>query len=302
MLSYVSGDLFESPAQTLVNTVNTVGVMGKGIALTFKRLFPDMFCEYQSLCEQGQLRIGSLHVYPTDTKIILNFPTKEHWRNPSKLSYIEAGLKTFVGTYEAAGIHSVAFPPLGCGNGELDYAEVRPLMEQYLAPLPIRIYLYAPLPRTAVPEHRKPDAIATWLRRSPSSLALDEVWRDLREHFTERTSVHTIAREGRFEVQTADDGDQLRLWTPGRTYRVGRDDLRELWAQLREYGTVTSASVPAEIAKRAPYLLAILNVLPYVRTLMMASSYDELKSNTTRALQLIPLEEVVEPQQELALI
>lgn len=303
MLSYVSGNLFESPAQTLVNTVNTVGVMGKGIALTFKRLFPDMFREYQGLCERGELRIGSLHLWVTGSKIVLNFPTKEHWRNPSTLAYIEAGLRTFVATYEDAGIHSIAFPPLGCGNGELEFSDVRPLMERYLEPLPIRVYLYAPLPRTAAPEHRTADEIADWLRRSPSCLALDEVWRDLREHFSQRAEVQTIAREGRFEVQTADDDpDELRLWTPGRTFRVHRDDFRELWAQLREYGTVTSASVPPEMARRAAYLLGILNVLPYVRTLAMASSYDELKSNTTRALQLIPFAEPAEAQQELTLV
>jgi O-acetyl-ADP-ribose deacetylase (regulator of RNase III) len=303
MLSYVSGNLFESPAQTLVNTVNTVGVMGKGIALTFKSLFPDMFREYQCLCERGQLRIGSLHVFPTDTKIILNFPTKQHWRNPSKLEYIEAGLQTFAATYEHAGIHSVAFPPLGCGNGELDFSAVRPLMERYLEPLPIRVYIYAPLPRAFVPEHRSAEEMSAWLRASPAFLALDEVWEDLREYFRERRVVETIARARQFEVESATDSpDELRLWTPGRQFRLSKDDFQELWAQLREYGTVTSASVPVQLELRAPYMMGILNVLPYVKTLQMASTFDELRSNTTRALQLIPTEDGSGPQRELVLV
>jgi O-acetyl-ADP-ribose deacetylase (regulator of RNase III) len=303
MLSYVSGNLFESPAQTLVNTVNTVGVMGKGIALTFKTLFPEMFRDYQRLCEQGKLRIGSLHLFPTYSKIILNFPTKEHWRNPSKISYIEAGLETFVSTYEEAGIHSIAFPPLGCGNGELDFSVVRPLMERYLAPLPIRVYMYVPLPRSAVPEHRSPDEMAAWLRASPAFLALDEVWADLQTYFAERRIVTTIAREGRFEVQLAKDNpDQLRLWTNGRQFRVSKDELQELWTQLREYGTVTSASAPGHLGRHSSYLLGILNVLPYVKTLQMASTFEELRNNTTRALQLVPHDDAAGPQRELTLV
>ena len=96
MITYVRGNIFEAPAQTLVNTVNTVGVMGKGIALTFKSIYPEMFRQYVELCDAGELDIGRLFLYRTSNKLILNFPTKKHWRNPSKLEYIEAGLQTFV--------------------------------------------------------------------------------------------------------------------------------------------------------------------------------------------------------------
>jgi len=133
MLTYVTGDLFESPAQTLVNTVNTVGVMGKGIALRFKQIYPEMFAKYQELCESGQFTIGQLYLWRTPNKWVLNFPTKEHWRRPSKLQYIEAGLEKFVEGYQDAGISSIAFPPLGCGNGELDFDEVRPLASLIVA-------------------------------------------------------------------------------------------------------------------------------------------------------------------------
>src|SRR5438094_656515 len=116
MISYVTGDLFSSPAKVLVNTVNIVGVMGKGIALRFKQTYPEMFKEYQVLCEAGQLQIGSLWVFRTPHKWILNFPTKMHWRKPSAPEYVEAGLRKFVATYAAQGITSIAFPRLGCGN------------------------------------------------------------------------------------------------------------------------------------------------------------------------------------------
>ncbi len=147
MIHYVVGDLFASPAKVLVNTVNTVGVMGKGIAKDFKRRYPDMFKEYRALCKQGRFDVGQLWLYKPDeldkTPWILNFPTKKHWRKKSKIDYIEAGLKKFVSIYEAEGIKSIAFPMLGCGNGQLDWeSEVQPLMEEYLADLPIEIYIH----------------------------------------------------------------------------------------------------------------------------------------------------------------
>ena len=143
MITYVVGDLFTSPAKVLVNTVNTVGVMGKGIALDFKRIYPEMFKEYQSYCENGIFHIGKLWLYKTPHKWILNFPTKKHWRNKSKLEYIEAGLKKFADTYDAKGIVSISFPMLGCGNGELDWeSEVQPLMNSLLGKLPIDIYIH----------------------------------------------------------------------------------------------------------------------------------------------------------------
>ena len=121
MIVYVSGNIFESPAQVIVNTVNTVGVMGKGIAKEFKRIYPDMFDKYRELCENQELNIGQLWLYKTSNKLILNFPTKKHWRSPSRTEYIEEGLKKFQEIYTKWGIHSIAFPPLGCGNGELNF-------------------------------------------------------------------------------------------------------------------------------------------------------------------------------------
>jgi len=142
VITYVVGDVFESSSQVVVNPVNVVGVMGKGLAKKFKQAYPDMFKQYKTLCDQGELVVGKLWLYKAPDKWILNFPTKQHWRQKSKLEYIEAGLKEFVDTYDTLGIQSISFPMLGCGAGGLDWEDVRPLMESYLGDLPIEITVY----------------------------------------------------------------------------------------------------------------------------------------------------------------
>jgi O-acetyl-ADP-ribose deacetylase (regulator of RNase III) len=144
MLTYIVGNLLDSETQVLVNAVNTVGVMGKGIALEFKQRYPDMFEQYQQLCKTGQFSVGQLWLYKSPAKWILNFPTKQHWKDKSRLEYIEVGLQKFVETYREQGIESIAFPQLGCGYGGLDWeTQVYPLMEQYLSLLPITVYVYS---------------------------------------------------------------------------------------------------------------------------------------------------------------
>ena len=125
--------IFDSNAQTLVNTINCVGVMGKGIALEFKNKYPAMFDKYKSFCDKGVFKPGVLWIYKAeDGKWILNFPTKVDWRNPSEMSYIEAGLQKFVEIWKEKNITSIAFPLLGCSNGGLNPDEVIPIMEKYL--------------------------------------------------------------------------------------------------------------------------------------------------------------------------
>lgn len=125
--------IFDSSAQTLVNTINCVGVMGKGLALEFKNRYPAMFDKYKSFCDKGAFKPGVLWIYKAeDGKWILNFPTKIDWRNPSEISYIEEGLKKFVEIWKEKGITSIAFPLLGCSNGGLDPDVVIPIMEKYL--------------------------------------------------------------------------------------------------------------------------------------------------------------------------
>ena len=141
MIEYVDGDIFDVRAQTIVNPVNTMGVMGKGLALEFKNKYPEMFKSYHNICANHQFAIGQLMLFHADDRWVLLFPTKENWRNPSRLEYIEAGLQKFVETYKRKGITSIAFPKLGCGNGGLDWDDVRQLMVKYLDPLPIPVFI-----------------------------------------------------------------------------------------------------------------------------------------------------------------
>lgn len=142
MIKYVEGDIFSSPAQVIVNTVNTVGVMGKGIAKEFKIRYPQMFQIYKQACDSKKLTIGKLMLWYGEDRWILNFPTKENWRGKSKIEYIEKGLQEFCKCYADYNIVSIAFPKLGCGNGGLEWEEVKQVMETYLSPLPLDIYIY----------------------------------------------------------------------------------------------------------------------------------------------------------------
>jgi O-acetyl-ADP-ribose deacetylase (regulator of RNase III)/uncharacterized protein YwgA len=139
------GDLFASQAQTIVNTVNCVGIMGKGIAQIFKKEYPAMFEDYARRCERGEVRLGEPYHYKDLTGAsIVNFPTKGHWRAATRLEDVETGLDYFVRHFRAWGITSVAVPPLGCGNGGLEWATVGPLMYSKLKGLDIPVELYAP--------------------------------------------------------------------------------------------------------------------------------------------------------------
>ena len=139
------GNMFDSSMKTLVNTVNCVGVMGKGVALEFKKRFPEMYKEYARLCDQKQVLPGKPYFYQDlcGTSILV-FPTKDHWRSPSKLKYIVDGLDWFVQNYQNYNITSIAFPPLGCGNGGLTWDVVGPIMYEKLYSLPIDVEIYAP--------------------------------------------------------------------------------------------------------------------------------------------------------------
>ena len=156
MIHETRGNLIEADAEALVNTVNTVGVMGKGIALQFKRAFPEAYEQYRRACERGEVRPGRIHVVDLGEfarpRYVLNFPTKRHWRAKSKLDDIHAGLVALVDEVSRRGIRSVAVPPLGCGNGGLRWRDVRPLIEAAFAALPSVDVLLFPPGETPAPE------------------------------------------------------------------------------------------------------------------------------------------------------
>jgi uncharacterized protein YwgA/O-acetyl-ADP-ribose deacetylase (regulator of RNase III) len=139
------GNLFESKAQTLVNTVNCVGVMGKGVALEFKNRFPEMYKDYVGRCNAGEVRLGQPYLYRSLVPPwVLNFPTKDHWRSVSRLQDIEAGLGYLLAHYQEWGITSLGVPPLGCGQGQLEWRVVGPTLYRYLKRMDIPVELYAP--------------------------------------------------------------------------------------------------------------------------------------------------------------
>ncbi|MFZ5865569.1 MAG: macro domain-containing protein, partial [Thermodesulfobacteriota bacterium] len=145
MVEILVGDIFESGAQTLVNTVNCVGVMGKGVALQFKERFQAMFKDYQARCRHGEVRLGKPYLYTSLVHPwVLNFPTKDHWRSVTKLDDIVRGLEYVVKHYKQWGITSLAVPPLGCGEGRLDWRIVGPTLYRYLSQLDIPVRMYAP--------------------------------------------------------------------------------------------------------------------------------------------------------------
>ncbi|NSW76998.1 MAG: macro domain-containing protein [Candidatus Atribacteria bacterium] len=140
----VGKNIFDSQAQTLVNTVNCVGVMGKGLALEFKKRFPQMYEDYVERCQRKELKIGQPYLYTASKPWILNFPTKYHWRQGSKRDYIEKGLQYLLEHYREWGIESLAVPPLGCGEGGLAWEVIGPIIEWYLSRMDIPVELYAP--------------------------------------------------------------------------------------------------------------------------------------------------------------
>lgn len=150
MVILKKGNLLHDDAESLVNTVNCVGIMGKGIALQFKQAYPNMFLEYQKACRRGEVKLGKMHVVETNSffnpKYIINFPTKGHWRSQSRMKDIESGLMDLIKVVKELNIKSIAVPPLGCGNGGLKWSEVRPKIERAFEELPdVNVHLYEPV-------------------------------------------------------------------------------------------------------------------------------------------------------------
>lgn len=155
MIEFIDGNLFDSACEALVNPVNCMGVMGKGLALQFKKLYPDMFSQYWRDCAAGKYKIGQVILWEDKEytegfpKFIINFPTKQHWKNPSKLDWIQSGLYSLNLEICKHNIQSIAIPALGCDNGGLSWGKVKPLLEEFactlLAEWDVLVEIYEPL-------------------------------------------------------------------------------------------------------------------------------------------------------------
>lgn len=149
MMRFTQGNLLEAGTEAIVNTVNTVGVMGKGIALMFREKYPENFKAYEAACKAGEVQVGRMFITAGvelgGPRWIINFPTKKHWRQPTKLEWVRDGLVALKNVIREKGIKSIALPPLGCGNGGLDWAVVRPMVEAMLGDLPgVDVVVYEP--------------------------------------------------------------------------------------------------------------------------------------------------------------
>lgn len=267
MIEYIEGDIFESPAQVIVNTVNTVGVMGKGIALSFKKRYPEMYERYKAVCEQGLLKTGKLMLFYEADYWLLLFPTKESWRQPSRLEYIEAGLQKFVQTYAAKGITSIAFPRLGCGNGELKWEDVKPLMEQYLKKLPISVYIYLGTNPDEEPEHKTPRKTIAWLKRNAKDMSFTGVKDDLRHNCA--ILPYEFKWNNKQVSMKYQDTSIIFSWENMSAEKVvSEDELYRVWDNLRSLTVISIESA----TEQESLLFALLHSAGYLSKIKIYNS------------------------------
>jgi len=298
MLTYRRTSVMDSPAQTLVNTVNCVGVMGKGIAKAFKDRYPAMFLAYKRICDDNLLEPGKLWLWQGADHSVLNFPTKVHWRHPSKIEWIELGLKKFVSSYEARGITSISFPRLGCGNGGLDWDDVRPLMERYLAPLPIDIFIHDYEKPIGIPEHW--DEVARTARAlSGPLLVFDDFLAQMSEVIDFADGRFAILTSGQPFTASLDDA-ALHLNSDEAVSELEIEALRGVWLSLAA-GLVTTQDAGWSDTGSGPMVLSLLSSLPQVRVLEIQKS-NRSEAEIALELKRHPNTEVPLPggQQELS--
>lgn len=272
MLIYRRTSILESTAQTLVNTVNCVGVMGKGLAKAFKTRDPAMYKAYKSICERKLLEPGKLWLWQGSNGWVLNFPTKQHWRNPSRMEWIEAGLKKFVAEHVERGITEVSFPRLGCGNGNLNWRDVRPLMEHYLGKVDIAVYIHDHTVDIGLPEH---------LEEISRRLELEGVETTTFEAFVNALRrAAQLGEDGLVELGTevpflaeVDDAGNLTLRNATMVQILGPDDLRGVWLSLLG-GLVTKAKAGWSMRDGGNVFLSMLSILPQVRPIEIEGLHD----------------------------
>jgi O-acetyl-ADP-ribose deacetylase (regulator of RNase III) len=245
MIEVTHGNILEADAEALVNTVNCVGVMGKGIALQFKQAFPDNFAQYERACRNKEMRPGRMFITATDRlvnpRIIINFPTKRHWKGKSRLQDIRSGLGALIADIKRLEIRSIAVPPLGCGNGGLDWAQVKPLIVTAFAELPeIQVLLFEP---QAAPDAeampvatRKPDMT----RARALLIRLMEVYREQGYKLT-RLEIQKLA----YFLQ--EGGEPMRLRYVKHQYGPYADNLNHVLQHIeghyiRGYGDRSSSN------------------------------------------------------------
>lgn len=236
MIELIEGNLLEAEADALVNTVNTEGVMGKGVALQFAKKFPAMLADYRSACKAGEVQPGRMHVFERHEmfgpRYIINFPTKRHWRSPSRLEDIAAGLAALVETIRRLDIHSIALPPLGCGNGGLEWRDVLPQIQAKLGGLTdVKVLVYPPkgAPTAGQIVHK-----TARLEINPSRAIVLKIWKQYLALGYQLTliEIHKLL----YFLQEA--GEPLHLRFAKSTYGPYADNLRHLLHRFEGHFTL----------------------------------------------------------------
>jgi len=238
MMKLTHGNLLAAPAEALVNTVNTVGIMGRGIALQFKQAYPAMFRDYERACKAGEVKLGQVQVFDAGGLVggprwIINFPTKGHWRADSRLADIEAGLKDLVATIRMLRIRSIAIPPLGCGNGGLDWNEVRPRIEAALAEAPeVEALVYAPGGTPAAAEMPiRTERPKMTMGQAAMIALMDRYLKGLLDPFISLLEIHKLM----YFLQEA--GQPLRLKFEARSFGPYARNLRQVLIRMEKHYT-----------------------------------------------------------------
>jgi len=287
MIQYISGNLFTSNAKVLVNTVNTVGIMGKGIAYDFKKYYPKMFEEYKQLCDTNQFNIGDLNLYKTPNKWILNFPTKEHWRSPSQIEFIEKGLQKLVQDAHKLQINDIAMPKLGCGNGGLDWeSEVKPLVEKYLKKSPINVSIYE-FDKNIIPEHLTPKNIEEWLLSEPENLSFKLFFEDLLDEYNQKTlfieSV-TLANNN-YIINYNEDEELFAIQSDTTQFILSKEDIKTMFFTLKNRGKLCAEDIAHELYDYRDEIFDFFTKLNYV-----LKNEDKIILNYTQKANISDLE------------
>ena len=271
MFELTKGNLLEASAEALVNTVNTAGIMGKGIALQFKQAYPQMFRAYERACQAGEVKLGKVQVFDLGGLVggprwIINFPTKGHWRAGSRMADIETGLQDLVATIKRLHIRSIAVPPLGCGNGGLDWNEVRPRIESAFVELPeVRVLVFAPggAPEASTMPNRTERPKMTMGQAALIAL-MDRYLKGLLDPFVSLLEIHKLM----YFLQAA--GQPLRLQYEAKDFGPYAKNLRQVLIRLEKH--YTQATATAKITRPRP-----LNCCP------VRSKKRRCSSRTTRS-------------------
>lgn len=274
-----------SSAQTVVNTVNTVGVMGKGLAAAFKERYPEMFREYQKVCKSGRLEPGSSWLWKGSDQWVLNFATKKHWRNPSKIEYVRNGLIEFRKNFESAGIREIAFPRLGCGNGGLDWKEVKPMMVEYLHDLPVTVYIHDFEKKLGALEHDLP-----LMQQVKEPDSFEDFYQDLiRVIDSCNGEIRPLMMSEPFYVQL-NDRNELRGARGCDDLLAAEEDLFRIWSIL-SVSPLGRFDLPEPVQNCALKVFSVLSQLPYVRPVNIASRHgrNNLVIEYTRNRSSIPV-------------